>query len=459
MAAEEDYSTQIEPKILEKYKIMKCLGKGSYGIVWKGKHKLTGEIMAIKKNFDAFRNKTDAQRTYREITILRELQNHPNIVKLHNVIQAKENKDIYLIFDCMDTDLHAVIKKGNILLDVHKRYILYQILKATKYIHSGNVIHRDLKPSNILLDSQCSVKLCDFGLARSLGKIEDEHCDLTQYVVTRWYRAPEIFLGYQYTKCVDMWSVGCILGEMLLGKALFPGTSCIHQMELILRIIGEPSKQNMDEIDNVYRRVLIVKPRDRSSLEELLPDAPPDALDLMGKLLVFNPEQRLTAEEALCHPYISGFHEVNEPVLDHNVVLPVNDDTQLSVHEYRKLLDELTRQLRQRSIREHLMTGCNSASKILQQESSPLPCNMDLNQRLITRISNPITHAITYIGAGASLKEKDSLLGKHHDKEPFGAASSSKVADRKAGHHEEGNQAPVANDEHPKQPIKESLKK
>uniref|UniRef100_UPI00358ED497 extracellular signal-regulated kinase 2-like isoform X3 n=1 Tax=Myxine glutinosa TaxID=7769 RepID=UPI00358ED497 len=255
MAAEVDYSGKIEPKILEKYKIMKCLGKGSYGIVWKGMHKLTGDIWAIKKNFDAFRNSTDAQRTYREITILRELHNHPNIIKLQDVIQAKGNKDIYLIFDCMDTDLHAVIKKRSILHDVHKRYILYQILKATKYIHSGNVIHRDLKPSNILLDSQCSVRLCDFGLARSLGQIEDEHCGLTQYVVTRWYRAPEIFLGCQYTKGVDMWSVGCILGEMLLGKALFPGTSAIHQMELIQRVT-EPSKQDIDEVDKVFGRIL-----------------------------------------------------------------------------------------------------------------------------------------------------------------------------------------------------------
>uniref|UniRef100_UPI00358FE600 extracellular signal-regulated kinase 2-like isoform X1 n=2 Tax=Myxine glutinosa TaxID=7769 RepID=UPI00358FE600 len=456
MAAEVDYSGKIEPKILEKYKIMKCLGKGSYGIVWKGMHKLTGDIWAIKKNFDAFRNSTDAQRTYREITILRELHNHPNIIKLQDVIQAKGNKDIYLIFDCMDTDLHAVIKKRSILHDVHKRYILYQILKATKYIHSGNVIHRDLKPSNILLDSQCSVRLCDFGLARSLGQIEDEHCGLTQYVVTRWYRAPEIFLGCQYTKGVDMWSVGCILGEMLLGKALFPGTSAIHQMELIQRVT-EPSKQDIDEVDKVFGRILSATKRDQTSLEELLPDAPPDALDLMGKLLVFNPEHRLTAEEALCHPYVSRFHDTNEPVLGHDVVLPVNDYTQLPVYEYRKLLNKLTQGLREASIRE---ASGQSASKIVQQEPSPLHCNVDLN-RTITRTSDPITHVIkSYTVPGTGLKEKAALLAKLHDEEPFGVASSSKVADHRRGRNrKEENRAPAVNDEHRKPPMKESLNK
>ncbi|XP_025030985.1 mitogen-activated protein kinase 15-like, partial [Python bivittatus] len=173
----------------------------------------------------------------------------------------------------METDLHAVIKKGNLLKDIHKCYILYQLLKATKFIHSGNVIHRDQKPSNVLLDRDCFVKLCDFGLARSLGQIEKDESNpaLTEYVATRWYRAPEILLASRchcrvsflrnsttlclllplslslpirsYTKGVDMWSIGCILGEMLLGKPLFPGTSTVNQIEQILHIIPPPSAE------------------------------------------------------------------------------------------------------------------------------------------------------------------------------------------------------------------------
>lgn len=135
-----------------------------------------------------------------------------------------------MVFDFMETDLHAVIRAG-ILEEIHKKYIIYQILKAIKYIHSGDLIHRDLKPSNILLNSECLVKLADFGLARSVAIDENDGCDpiLTEYVATRWYRAPEILLGStKYTKAVDMWSIGCIIGEMVVGKAIFPGTSTLN---------------------------------------------------------------------------------------------------------------------------------------------------------------------------------------------------------------------------------------
>ena len=154
-------------------------------------------MVAVKKIFDAFRNKTDAQRTFREITFLKAFSDHPNIVKLLNVHRAENDRDLYLVFEFMNTDLHHVIRKGNILQDVHKRYIMYQLFRATQYIHSGNVIHRDQKPSNILLDCECNCKIADFGLARSLTALkqsdrEDDDGCLTEYVATRWYRAPEI---------------------------------------------------------------------------------------------------------------------------------------------------------------------------------------------------------------------------------------------------------------------------
>lgn len=238
--------TEVEDHISMKYEIKKRLGKGAYGIVWKAVDRQTGEVVAVKKIFDAFRNRTDAQRTFREIMFLQEFGDHANIVKLLNVIRAQNDKDIYLVFEYMDTDLHAVIKKGNLLKDIHKRYVMHQLLKATKYLHSGNVIHRDQKPSNILLDADCFVKLCDFGLARSLCQIQEDAGNpaLTEYVATRWYRAPEILLGStRYTKGVDMWSIGCILGEMLLGQPLFPGTSTINQIEKIMSAIPHPSPE------------------------------------------------------------------------------------------------------------------------------------------------------------------------------------------------------------------------
>lgn len=204
----------------------------------------------MKKNFDAFQNATDAQRTFREIIFLQELSGHENIIRLQNVIRAENDRDIYLVFDFMDTDLHAVIR-ANILEDIHKQYIIYQVLKCLKYMHSANLLHRDLKPSNLLLNSECHVKVADYGLARSLDTKEpDQTPILTDYVATRWYRAPEILLGSnKYTKGVDMWSLGCILAELLLGKPVFPGTSTLNQLDRVMELIGRPTQDDIDAID------------------------------------------------------------------------------------------------------------------------------------------------------------------------------------------------------------------
>lgn len=341
-------NTDIDQHIVVRYEIKKRLGKGAYGIVWKGIDRKTGEIVAVKKIFDAFRNQTDAQRTFREICFLQEFGSHDNVIKLLNVIKADNDKDIYLVFEFMDTDLHNVIKKGNILKDVHKRYIMYQLMKAIKYIHSGNVIHRDLKPSNVLLDRECFIKVCDFGLARSVQCLTLEHGDpsLTDYVATRWYRAPEILLASpKYTQGVDMWSMGCILGEMLLGKPLFPGSSTLNQIERIMSVIPSPSRQDIDSIKSSYSTSLLDKAsmRSRKNLTDLFPDAPHDGLDMLQSLLQFNPDKRMTAEEALSHPYLAKFHNpAEEHALTYDVVPPVDDDVQLSVSEYRtKLYDSI----------------------------------------------------------------------------------------------------------------------
>ncbi|NWI67280.1 MK15 kinase, partial [Todus mexicanus] len=342
---------EVEPLVSQKYEIKRRLGKGAYGIVWKAIDRKTGEIVAVKKIFDAFRNRTDAQTLHADswgLLPLQEFGEHPNIIKLLDVIRAQNDKDIYLIFESMETDLHAVIKKGNLLKDIHKRYILYQLLKATKFIHSGNVIHRDQKPSNILLDADCLVKLCDFGLARSLSQMNEDQSNpaLTEYVATRWYRAPEILLSSRsYTKGVDMWSIGCILGELLLGKPLFPGTSTVNQIEQILRVIPPPSPEDILAMQSDYRVSVInhMSSRQRVTFEDILPSSTPlPALDLLKKLLVFNPDKRLTAEEALQHPYVKRFHcPAREPSLDCDVIVPLGDDIQLSVAEYRNKLYEM----------------------------------------------------------------------------------------------------------------------
>jgi len=336
-------SEEIEPHILRKFEIIQKLGKGAYGIVWKAIDRKMKQVVALKKVFDAFHNATDAQRTFREVMFLQELNGHENIIRLLNIIKAENNKDLYLVFDFMETDLHAVIR-ANILEEIHKKYIVHQTLKAMKYIHSGELIHRDLKPSNILLNSECLVKVADFGLARSVAMNEEDGTDpiLTEYVATRWYRAPEILLGsHKYTKAVDMWSVGCILGELIIGKACFPGTSTLNQIERVLELTGKPKMEDILSIEsalaeNIINSINISKKR---SFQSFFPNANEESLDLLQKLLAFNPKNRLTVEEALKHRYVKDFSCPEEEILcPSSIKIPINDNKKLSIREYREAL-------------------------------------------------------------------------------------------------------------------------
>ncbi|XP_048215080.1 mitogen-activated protein kinase 15 [Perognathus longimembris pacificus] len=339
-------AAEVDRHVAQRYQLQRRLGKGAYGIVWKAVDRRTGQVVAIKKIFDAFRDRTDAQRTFREVMILRAFAGHPNIIRLLAVVPAENDRDIYLVFESMDTDLHAVIQKGSLLDDAHKRYIFYQLLRATESIHSRRVIHRDQKPSNVLLDASCSVKLCDFGLARSLGDapVGPEGQALTEYVATRWYRAPEVLLhSTRYTPGVDMWSLGCILGEMLRGRPLFQGSSALHQLELILETIGPPATEELSALGSDYSAwALRGGPRSgpRQTLGSLLPpDTPPEALDLLGRLLVWAPEKRLRAAEALRHPYVQRFHRPGpERTCGADVRIPEPQGDRPSAREYRRLL-------------------------------------------------------------------------------------------------------------------------
>eukprot|EP01051_Picozoa_sp_SAG22_P006982 SAG22_NODE_476_length_9995_cov_9.488480_4_plen_279_part_00 len=230
--------------------------------------------------------------------------------------------------------------RANILEDIHKQYIIYQLLRALKYMHSGQVLHRDMKPSNLLLNSECQVKVADFGLARSLERQHD--ANMTDYVATRWYRAPEILVGsLKYTYGVDMWSIGCILGELVGGKPMFPGTSTLNQLERIVELVGLPSPADIEALQSPYAVTMIeslpiVKPR---TVKELYPQAPPDAVDLIEKMLLFNPDTRMSANEAMGHPYVAKFHDpANEPTLDKPVAIPIDDNTKFSIADYRDKL-------------------------------------------------------------------------------------------------------------------------
>jgi mitogen-activated protein kinase 15 len=339
-------SEEIEPHLYRKYEILQRLGKGAYGIVWKAVERKTKQIVALKKVFDAFHNDTDAQRTFREVMILQELEHdqNPNCVRLLNVIKAENNKDLYLIFDYMESDLHAVIR-ANILLDVHKVYIIYQILKSLLFLHTAEIIHRDLKPSNILIDSECFVKLADFGLARSVLSYDDETAPvpvMTEYVATRWYRAPEIVLGSsQYSKAVDMWSVGCILGELIIGKSIFPGKSTVNQIELIIDLLGKPKQEDLDQIGGAIDSSTInsMSGKQKYTFSTFFKGASPEAISFLKKCLEFNPNKRMSVEEALKHPFVAQFRDPErEYRATAPIIMPISDQKKLSVREYREAI-------------------------------------------------------------------------------------------------------------------------
>ncbi|CAD2106671.1 mitogen-activated protein kinase 1, putative [Plasmodium vinckei] len=334
----------IDEHVLKKYDIIKKIGKGAYGIVFKARCRKSKKIVAVKKIFGAFQNSTDAQRTFREIMFLHQLNGHDNIIKLLDVMRAKNDQDIYLVFEYMETDLHEVIR-ADILEEIHKKYIIYQLLRALKYMHSGLLLHRDIKPSNILLNSECHLKICDFGLARSISTEVNENKIpvLTDYVATRWYRAPDILLGStNYTEGVDMWSLGCIMAELLLGKPLFRGNSTMNQLEKIIEIVGKPNKKDIEDIKSPYAETIISSFADtgkKKKFSEIFHKASQDSIDLLEQLLQFNPTKRITAEKALKHKYVENFHHlIEEPVCKHIITIPVDDSTKYRVDFYRNIV-------------------------------------------------------------------------------------------------------------------------
>jgi len=361
-------SEEIDRHVLRKYDVVQKLGKGAYGIVWRAMDKRTKDVVALKKIFDAFQNATDAQRTFREVMFLQEMKGHEHIVTLTNVLKADNDRDIYLVFEFMETDLHAAIR-ASILQDIHKQYIVWQSLKALKYMHSAKLLHRDMKPSNLLLNSDCLMKVADFGLARSMHDVykmsEDmDASSMTDYVATRWSRAPEILLGSNvYGYGVDMWGLGCILGEIIVGKPIFPGSSTINQLETIMELTGVPDGALSVHISTFASSMLqsCTNPRlppykGAASLADCdeatslrwharFPTATPEALDLMYQLLHIDPAKRITAVDALNHPFVATFHDESvERTASKEVTVPIPDTEKKSTAVYReRLYHEVTK--------------------------------------------------------------------------------------------------------------------
>ncbi|TPR07937.1 Protein kinase domain family protein [Aspergillus niger] len=302
-----------------RYSDLQPVGLGAFGLVWyehsffyiSAYDMITRQPVAIKKMMKPFSNATLAKRTYREVKLLKHLR-HENLIGLSDIF-ISPLEDVYLVTDLLGTDLNRLLTSKP-LDGKFVQYFTYQLLRGLKYIHSAGVIHRDLKPSNILINENCDLKICDFGLARL------QEPQMTGYVSTRYYRAPEIMLTWQkYGMQVDIWSAGCIVAEMLRGKPLFPGKDHINQFFLITDALGNPPDEVIERICTKTTLDLVksLPKRQPAPWATLFPDSDENAIDLLGEMLIFDPDKRISAAKALEHPYLSVYHDpTDEPVAE-----------------------------------------------------------------------------------------------------------------------------------------------
>lgn len=300
------------------YVPIRILGYGAYAVVCEALDSRSNKRVAIKKNRQVFQDLADAKRILREIKLLMHF-GHDDLVGLIDTIPPHRGpdhfSDCYLVLTYMETNLAKVIKSPHQLTDIHFQFFIYQMMRGLKYIHSAGVIHRDLKPENILVNgADCNLKITDFGLARGVYK---EQVNLTEYVVTRWYRAPEVMCSArQYDALVDVWSVGCIFAELLLRKPLFPGGNHIEQLKMIFTVLGKP-KEHEDawiKSSEAKRWVRQMRPLPGKDLSRIFHLATPPALDLLKKLLTLDPTRRISVLDGLDHPWLAKLHRVaDEP--------------------------------------------------------------------------------------------------------------------------------------------------
>jgi len=300
---------------MEKYQKIEKIGEGTYGVVYKAKNRTSGELVALKKIRLEAEDEGIPSTAIREISILKELQ-HPNIVRLHDVIHTE--KKLTLVFEYLDQDLKKYLDSVDRIDANMVRSSLYQLLKGVSFCHDRRVLHRDLKPQNLLINKEGELKLADFGLARAFGIPVRSY---THEVVTLWYRAPDVLMGSRkYSTPVDLWSVGCIFGEMVNSRPLFPGTSDHDQLMRIFKILGTPNEESWPTMVDlpeyksdfpVYETDILV-PETAEGGNSAVSSA---GIELLKATLKYEPSSRITAKAALEHIYFDNVDpRFKEPV-------------------------------------------------------------------------------------------------------------------------------------------------
>lgn len=321
-------------EVPERYRDLKQIGTGAYGTVCSALDRRTGMQVAIKKLHRPFQSKLFAKRAYRELRLLKHMK-HENVIGLLDVFTSEISLDrfhnFYLAMPYMGTDLGKLMKMERLSED-RVQFLVYQMLKGLKYIHSAGIIHRDLKPGNLAVNPDCELKILDFGLARQADT------EMTGYVVTRWYRAPEVILNWMhYTQTVDIWSVGCIMAEMLLGKPLFKGNDHLDQLKEIMKITGTPAadfvmKLHSQDAKHYIKSLPKVPKKD---LHTIFTKASLHAVSVLEHMLLLDPEERVSASDALTMPFFSEFREPEEETeaqpYDHSM-----DNTDLPLDQWKR---------------------------------------------------------------------------------------------------------------------------
>ncbi|OBZ88860.1 Cyclin-dependent kinase 11B [Choanephora cucurbitarum] len=299
---------------VDTYERLNHIEEGSYGIVFRARDKETDEVVALKKL------KLIPEKGGFPVTSLREIHalmtiKHPNIVNVREIVMGNHMDQVFIVMDFIEHDLKGLMQdmRQPFLLSETKTLML-QLLSAVALMHDNWYIHRDLKTSNLLLNNRGEIKVADFGLARKYGSPMG---NMTQMVVTLWYRAPELLLGSKdYTTAIDMWSVGCIFAELLLNEALLPGRSEIDQLDRIFKLLGSPTEETWPGFSELpHAKNISPSYSPFSSLRSKFVNLTQAGLDLLSKLLTYDPSKRITAEEALNHPFFKESPAPKDPSL------------------------------------------------------------------------------------------------------------------------------------------------